>query len=83
MHSSPDWKIKPKKYKLKSPKWQRNRRTQGIISFVQMKADSLSRRSFGLMFIDQKQAHERVLYERYLETLSHQQICGQKAFPKL
>lgn len=27
MHSSPDWKIKPKKYKLKSPKWQRNRRT--------------------------------------------------------
>ena len=37
----------------------------------------------GLMFIDQKRAHERVLYERYLETLSHQQICGQKSlFPE-
>ena len=57
---------------------------EGIISFVQMKGRFIvTPVHSGLMFIDQKRAHERVLYERYLETLSHQQICGQKSlFPE-
>ena len=29
----------------------------------------------GLMLIDQKRAHERVLYEKFLECLSNEQSC--------
>ncbi|MDR0766124.1 MAG: DNA mismatch repair endonuclease MutL [Odoribacteraceae bacterium] len=37
----------------------------------------------GMIFIDQKRAHERVLFERYLESLEHRQVQGQKSlFPE-
>lgn len=37
----------------------------------------------GLMFIDQKRAHERILFEQYSHTLSTQKIAGQKSlFPE-
>ncbi len=57
---------------------------ESIISFLQMKGRFIiTPVHSGLMFIDQKRAHERVLYERYLETLSDHPICGQKSlFPE-
>lgn len=37
----------------------------------------------GLMFIDQKRAHERILFEQYSHTLSTQKTAGQKSlFPE-
>lgn len=37
----------------------------------------------GLMLIDQKRAHERILFEKYTETLTSHQIIGQKnLFPE-
>lgn len=57
---------------------------QGVISFVQMKGRYIvTPVHSGLMFIDQKRAHERILFERYKETLSHQPAGGQKSlFPE-
>lgn len=38
----------------------------------------------GLMLIDQKRAHERVLFEKYLDTLASHQTTGQKSlFPEV
>jgi DNA mismatch repair protein MutL len=38
----------------------------------------------GLMLVDQKRAHERILYEKYLTDLECQQVVGQKAlFPEI
>lgn len=38
----------------------------------------------GLMLIDQKRAHERVLYEKYLENLTSHKVTGQKnLFPEV
>lgn len=38
----------------------------------------------GLMLIDQKRAHERILFEKYLETLTSQKVAGQKnLFPEV
>lgn len=38
----------------------------------------------GLMLIDQKRAHERILFEKYSETLSSHQVTGQKnLFPEV
>ena len=40
--------------------------------------------SIGLMLIDQKRAHERILFEKYLTELQTQQVIGQKAlFPEI
>ncbi|MDL2231137.1 DNA mismatch repair endonuclease MutL [Porphyromonadaceae bacterium OttesenSCG-928-L07] len=37
----------------------------------------------GLMFINQKRAHERILFEQYMGNLSEQKVCGQKClFPE-
>ncbi len=37
----------------------------------------------GLMLIDQKRAHQRILYEKYMETLTSQRVAGQKnLFPE-
>lgn len=57
---------------------------EGVISFVQMKGRYIvTPVHSGLMFIDQKRAHERILFERYKETLSHQAAGGQKSlFPE-
>ena len=57
---------------------------EGVISFVQMKGRYIvTPVHSGLMFIDQKRAHERILFERYKETLSHQPAGGQKSlFPE-
>lgn len=54
------------------------------IAFVQLKGRYIvTPVHSGLMFIDQKRAHERVLFERYLEKLAHQQVSGQKSlFPE-
>ena len=54
------------------------------VAFVQMRGRYIVTpvRS-GLMFIDQKRAHERVLFERYMERLARQQVSGQKSlFPE-
>ncbi len=38
----------------------------------------------GLMLIDQKRAHERVLFDKYMETLSAHRVAGQKClFPEV
>lgn len=38
----------------------------------------------GLMLIDQKRAHERVLFDRYMDSLSGHPVAGQKSlFPEL
>lgn len=40
--------------------------------------------SSGLMLIDQKRAHERILFEKYMNTLNTQQVTGQKSlFPEI
>lgn len=56
----------------------------GIISFFQVKGKYIvTPVHSGLMFIDQKRAQERILFERYCESLSQQRICGQKSlFPE-
>ncbi len=53
-------------------------------SFLQMKGRYIvTPVHSGLMFIDQKKAHERILFELYLDTLSSQKISGQKSlFPE-
>ncbi len=57
---------------------------EGVISFIQMKGRYIvTPVHSGLMFIDQKRAHERVLFERYRESLIQQKVCGQKSlFPE-
>lgn len=38
----------------------------------------------GLMLIDQKRAHERILFEKYMTTLNTQKVTGQKSlFPEI
>lgn len=38
----------------------------------------------GLMLVDQKRAHERILFERYLDTLTSHKVAGQKSlFPEV
>ena len=56
----------------------------GNIAFVQMKGRYIVTPAHsGLMFIDQKRAHERVLFERYMERLAQRQVSGQKSlFPE-
>lgn len=53
--------------------------------FIQMKGRYIvTTVHSGLMFIDQKRAHERILFEQYLHTLSTQKISGQKClFPEI
>lgn len=53
-------------------------------SFVQMKGRYIvTPVHSGLMFIDQKRAHERILFEQYIHTLSTQPVGGQKSlFPE-
>lgn len=53
-------------------------------SFIQMKGRYIvTPVHSGLMFIDQKRAHERILFEQYSHTLSTQKIAGQKSlFPE-
>jgi DNA mismatch repair protein MutL len=56
----------------------------GAIAFIQLKGRYIltSVRS-GLMFIDQKRAHERILFERYSESLTQHRVRGQKSlFPE-
>lgn len=57
---------------------------EGVISFLQMKGCYIvTPVHSGLMFIDQKRAHERILFERYNNTLLQQKVCGQKSlFPE-
>lgn len=53
-------------------------------AFVQMKGRYIvTPVHSGLMFIDQKRAHERILFEQYIHTLSSQKVAGQKSlFPE-
>lgn len=53
-------------------------------SFVQMKGRYIvTPVHSGLMFIDQKRAHERILFEQYTHTLASQKTAGQKnLFPE-
>lgn len=53
-------------------------------TFIQMKGRYIvSVVHAGLMFIDQKRAHERILFEQYCQTLCSQPSCGQKSmFPE-
>lgn len=55
------------------------------ISFIQIKGRFIATSVHsGLMLIDQKRAHERILYERYLDSLIQQRVCGQKSlFPEI
>lgn len=53
-------------------------------NFIQMKGRYIvTPVHSGLMFIDQKRAHERILFEQYTHTLSTQKVAGQKSlFPE-
>lgn len=53
-------------------------------SFIQMKGRYIvTPVHSGLMFIDQKRAHERILFEQYIHNLSSQKVAGQKSlFPE-
>lgn len=53
-------------------------------SFIQMKGRYIvTPVHSGLMFIDQKRAHERILFEQYTHTLSTRKVAGQKSlFPE-
>lgn len=53
-------------------------------SFVQLKGRYIvTPVHSGLMLIDQKRAHERVLFEQHLESLNAQRVAGQKSlFPE-
>ncbi len=53
-------------------------------SFIQMKGRYIvTPVHSGLMFIDQKRAHERILFEQYMHTLTGQKVAGQKSlFPE-
>jgi len=57
---------------------------ESTLSFLQLKGRYIvTPVHSGLMFIDQKRAHERILFERYHETLSQHKVCGQKSlFPE-
>ena len=57
---------------------------EGNAAFVQMRGRYIvTPVHSGLMFIDQKRAHERVLFERYMDRLARQQVSGQKSlFPE-
>lgn len=54
-------------------------------SFVQIKGRYIATPVHsGLMLIDQKRAHERILFEKYTETLSSEKAAGQKSlFPEV
>ncbi len=58
--------------------------TEPKASFIQMKGRYIvTPVHSGLMFIDQKRAHERILFEQYSHTLSTQKVAGQKnLFPE-
>lgn len=58
--------------------------TEPKTSFIQMKGRYIvTPVHSGLMFIDQKRAHERILFEQYSRTLSTQKTAGQKSlFPE-
>lgn len=58
--------------------------TEQKTSFIQMKGRYIvTPVHSGLMFIDQKRAHERILFEQYSHTLSTQKTAGQKnLFPE-
>jgi len=53
-------------------------------NFIQMKGRYIvTPVHSGLMFIDQKRAHERILFDQYSRTLSSQKVAGQKSlFPE-
>lgn len=55
-----------------------------VPSFIQMKGRYIvTPVHSGLMFIDQKKAHERILFEQYLKTLEDRKVNGQKnLFPE-
>ena len=70
---------------MELPSWKETGEDEGIgRAFVQMKGRYVVTPSpEGLLFMDQKRAHERVLFERYMDRLEHRQVAGQKSlFPE-
>lgn len=57
---------------------------QQFTSFIQMKGRFIVTPVYsGLMLVDQKRAHERILFEQYITNLSSQKVPGQKClFPE-
>ena len=70
---------------MELPSWKETGEDEGSgRAFVQMKGRYVVTPSpEGLLFMDQKRAHERVLFERYMDRLEHRQVAGQKSlFPE-
>lgn len=59
--------------------------TQPVSCFFQIKGRYIvTPVQSGLMFIDQKRAHERILFEKYLDTIVlHKATCQKKLFPEI